>query len=356
MNNFVLRKVEPGVDIAQEVAGKLTSTFEISVIEEIEEILDEVAEQCINKSMSDSRFDLCEAFVVLDLAVVVFIRLLRVIFDAIIQLLTKVLWSTFLKFTKPSFNVFHSFINNILKGHLRPNQIVDGTHKEREDADSHKFDDHLKGVLNWRISFEITVAYCCQSGNDPVKGDGIDLPPFLIVDFNLTVPLTIIEPAAVGYWAYIDPEAAEQVDGGEQIDDQVYAITRFLYTALVQTRFGKNDPNQVRQGSIDLSTVPKSDHFEPKYAFVTILALVHNECGQSCSHIEDHGAFGIIFEYLHEGDDPGRILLESSNKLQRYIDGHQDIHHYFVAHAGVNFLWERFSTVWFENLITGLST
>lgn len=96
MNNFVLRKVEPGVDIAQEVAGKLTSTFEISVIEEIEEILDEVAEQCINKSMSDSRFDLCEAFVVLDLAVVVFVRLLRVIFDAIIQLLTKVLWSTFL--------------------------------------------------------------------------------------------------------------------------------------------------------------------------------------------------------------------------------------------------------------------
>ena len=48
MNDLVLWKVEPGVDVAQKIAGELTSTFEISVIEQIEEILDEVAEQCIN--------------------------------------------------------------------------------------------------------------------------------------------------------------------------------------------------------------------------------------------------------------------------------------------------------------------
>jgi len=66
------------------------------------------------------------------------------------------------------------------------------------------------------------------------------------------------------------------MDGGEQIDDQVYAITSFLYTALVQTRFGKNDPDQVRQSSVDLSTVPKSDHFEPEYALISVLALVQD--------------------------------------------------------------------------------
>lgn len=46
--------------------------------------------------MSDSWLDLSKAFIVLNLAVVIFVRLLRVIFDAIIQLLAEVLWPTFL--------------------------------------------------------------------------------------------------------------------------------------------------------------------------------------------------------------------------------------------------------------------
>ena len=112
------------------------------------------------------------------------------------------------------------------------------------------------------------------------------------------------------------------MDGGEQIDDQVYAITSFLYTALVQTRFGEDDPDQVRQGSVDLPTVPKSDHFEPEDALVSILTLVQNQCRQSCCHIEDHRALGIVLENLHEGYDPSRIFLESSDELQRNIDGH----------------------------------
>ena len=151
--------------------------------------------------MSDSRLDLSKALVVLDLTVVVFIRLLGVIFNAIIQLLTKVLWSTFLKLSEPSFNVFHSFIYNVLKSHLGPYQIIDGTHEERKDTNPHKFDDHLDEILNRRVSLKVTIAYRCQSCDDPVKRNGINLPPFLIVDFNLTIPLTIIEPATVGYRA-----------------------------------------------------------------------------------------------------------------------------------------------------------
>ena len=112
------------------------------------------------------------------------------------------------------------------------------------------------------------------------------------------------------------------MDGGEQVNDQVDAITRFLYTALIQTRLGENDPDQVRQGSIDLSTVPKSDHFEPEDALITILTLVQNQRWQSCCHIENHRALGIVLEYLHEGYDPSSILLEGSDELQRDIDGH----------------------------------
>ena len=64
--------------------------------------------------MSDSRLDLGEAFVILDLAVIVFVGFLGVILDTIIELLTKVLWSTLLKLTEPSFNVLHSFIDDVL--------------------------------------------------------------------------------------------------------------------------------------------------------------------------------------------------------------------------------------------------
>jgi len=81
--------------------------------------------------------------------------------------------------------------------------------------------------------------------------------------------------------------------------------------------------------------VPKSDHFEPEDTLVSILTLVQNQCRQSCCHIEDHRALSIVLEYLHEGYDPSRILLERSDELQDYINGHEHIHHDFVAHAWI---------------------
>lgn len=193
--------------------------------------------------MSDSWLNLGEALIVLDLAVIVFVGLLGVILDAIIELLTEVLWSTLLKLTEPSFDVFHSFIDDVLEGHLRAYQVVDGTHKEREDTNAHKLDDHLNEILNWRISLEITISYGRQSGNDPIEGDSVDLPPFLVINFDLSVSLTIVEPAAVGYRAHIDPKATEQVDGRKQVNDQVDTIACLFYTAFIQTGFGKDDPD-----------------------------------------------------------------------------------------------------------------
>lgn len=48
MDELVLWKVESGVNVAQKVACEFTASFEISIIEQVEEVLDKVTEQGVN--------------------------------------------------------------------------------------------------------------------------------------------------------------------------------------------------------------------------------------------------------------------------------------------------------------------
>lgn len=114
-NNLVLRQVEPRIDVAEEVTSKFTTSFELGVIEQVEEVSDEVSEKRINKSLTNSWLQLNEELAILNLVIIVVVTLLGIVFDSIIELFTKVLRSTLLKLSEPPLDLFDSLINNILK-------------------------------------------------------------------------------------------------------------------------------------------------------------------------------------------------------------------------------------------------
>ena len=81
-------------------------------------------------------FQLQKEILVLNFGVVIVVRLFCVILDSVIKLLAKVLVATFLKLSKPTLYFFNSLVNYNLEGVFLRNEVVDGSHKIREDIDS----------------------------------------------------------------------------------------------------------------------------------------------------------------------------------------------------------------------------
>ena len=90
-DDLVLRKIQPRVDVAQEVASELTAAFKLLIVEQVEEVGDKVAKQAVDQPLSDSRLQLNEELVILDLVIIIVIGLLSVILDGVVELLTEVL-------------------------------------------------------------------------------------------------------------------------------------------------------------------------------------------------------------------------------------------------------------------------
>jgi len=67
VNYECARQVESRVDIAAKVTGELTSSLKVSIVEHVEEILNEVSKQRINQPMSNSWFQLMKEFIALNL-------------------------------------------------------------------------------------------------------------------------------------------------------------------------------------------------------------------------------------------------------------------------------------------------
>ena len=65
--------------------------------------------------MSDSWLKLHKELILSNLAEVIFVGLLGIILNAIIELLAEVLGSAFFQLTKPHLNVFHSLVNDVLE-------------------------------------------------------------------------------------------------------------------------------------------------------------------------------------------------------------------------------------------------
>lgn len=109
-----------------------------------------------------------EEFIISDLVEVKVIRFFCVNFYWIVKLFAKILVSALLEFPKPEFNVFNSLVNNILESVFFSHQSIDGAHEEGEDNNAQEFNQHLVQVL-WRlVSFEVTIANCCQGSYNPI--------------------------------------------------------------------------------------------------------------------------------------------------------------------------------------------
>ena len=83
-NYWVLWQVKSRIDIAKEVACELTTSFKLGIIEQIEEVLNKVAEKSIDQSVSDPRLQLIKELSILNLLEIIIVRLLCVFFDTIV--------------------------------------------------------------------------------------------------------------------------------------------------------------------------------------------------------------------------------------------------------------------------------
>ena len=61
-NDYIIRQENPWLNIAEEFACKFTTSLELSVIEKVEEICNEIAKKTIYETMSESRFHLHKEF------------------------------------------------------------------------------------------------------------------------------------------------------------------------------------------------------------------------------------------------------------------------------------------------------
>jgi hypothetical protein len=78
--------------------------------------------------VSDSRFELMEELVTLNLVEVKVICLFSIQLNAIIKLFTKVLASAFLELSQPQLNILNSLVNDVLQCTLSAHQVVDRAH------------------------------------------------------------------------------------------------------------------------------------------------------------------------------------------------------------------------------------
>lgn len=84
VHDDVLRQVQPGVDVAEEITGELATGLEFSVVEQVEEVRDKTAEECVDKPVADSRLQLVEEFRVVNLLKVIVVRLLCEFLNAVV--------------------------------------------------------------------------------------------------------------------------------------------------------------------------------------------------------------------------------------------------------------------------------
>ena len=261
--NLILWQVQSGVDVTEEVAGKLAASLELRVVEQVEKVGDEVSKHTVDKSLSDSWLQLSEEFAHLNLIVIIVVTLLSVILDGIIELLTKVLGSTFLKLSQPALDQLDSLIDDILEGALLSDNIVDGSHQVREDTDTEELNHHLEEEFIWRVTFEVSVADRGERGDYPINRCHVHMVVVRLVNVEaaaaLRSVLRLLQPAAGDDLAYIHPGTAQYVDGREHVYNQVDDETNLLNIAFVHATFGHEEPDHVWD-----RTIHGSDLKEPK--------------------------------------------------------------------------------------------
>ena len=113
-------------------------------------------------------------------------------------------------------NLFYSFIDDFLNCHIRTEKSADSLHKKREHTYSQKFNEHLKHVLLWGVTFVVTITNCSKGGYNPIYGCYVHGGVIRNVNsWTFTairnIFMTLLQPRAFNQLADADPSAPNEV-------------------------------------------------------------------------------------------------------------------------------------------------
>jgi hypothetical protein len=80
------------------------------------------------------------------------------------------------------------FFNQIVEVIGSVEDTVNSTHKEREERQTHEFQNDGEYVLIGRSTREITIAYCCNDLEDPIESENV------LGVFELTIEIVSEDP------------------------------------------------------------------------------------------------------------------------------------------------------------------
>ena len=137
VDDHTIRQEDLRFKACNKLACELHSSFEISVVEQIEEVRNKICHQGVDQSVSNPRFLLGVELTLSETDEVILVALLCVHQNSSKKnFIQDFLLSAFLKFMEPFFNFVLSFIDDDLQVTIRTHHAVDGAHQPRKDSNT----------------------------------------------------------------------------------------------------------------------------------------------------------------------------------------------------------------------------